>query len=146
MRLTQFSDYSLRTLIYLDASGDRFVPVGEVARGYGISYHHLVKVAAFLVDLGVAESLRGRGGGLRLAKRADQINLGWLVRRTEPDFNLVECFDRANDSCPITRVCYLKHVLRQAERRFLETLDAYTLADLVQGDEGALLCLTRASG
>jgi Rrf2 family transcriptional regulator, nitric oxide-sensitive transcriptional repressor len=127
MRLTQFSDYALRTVLYLGVHDSRLVPLAEVARAYGISYHHLVKVGALLVNLGVVESVRGRGGGLRLALSPAEVNVGWLVRRTEPDFHLVECFDRETDTCPITPVCGLRHALLEAKKSFLETLDRYTL-------------------
>jgi Rrf2 family nitric oxide-sensitive transcriptional repressor len=129
MRLTQFSDYALRTLLYLRVHEDRAVPLAEIARSYAISYHHLVKVAALLGELGLVATVRGRAGGFRLARKAADINLGWLVRHTEPDFHLVECFDRATDTCPITPACKLRGVLLEATRSFLEVLDGYTLAD-----------------
>jgi Rrf2 family nitric oxide-sensitive transcriptional repressor len=88
-----------------------------------------VKVAALLGELGLVTTVRGRAGGFRLAKDAADINLGWLIRRTEPDFHLVECFDRATDSCPITPACKLRNVLMEAMRSFLDVLDGYTLAD-----------------
>ena len=131
MRLTQFSDYALRTLLFLGVRDGEVVSVSEIARSYGISYHHLVKVAAMLTELGLVEAVRGRRGGLRLAKPLAEINVGWVVRRTEPDFCLVECFDAATDSCPITPVCGLKHVLAEAQRSFLSALDRCTLGDLL---------------
>ncbi len=135
MRLTQFSDYALRTLLFLGVHRDRLVPVAEVARSYHVSYNHLTKVAALLVEIGAVESVRGRGGGLRLALEPAEINIGWLVRRTEPDFHLVECFDRASDTCPITSHCMLRRVLQDAQRSFLSTLDAYSLADFLASPE-----------
>jgi len=135
MRLTQFSDYSLRTLLYLGVHSERLVSVAEVARAYRISYNHLVKVAQLLGSLGVVESVRGRGGGLRLAMEPSEIRVGWLVRQTEPDFHLVECFDRTNDTCPITPACMLKHVLHDAQQNFMATLDRYTLADFLASPE-----------
>lgn len=135
MRLTQFSDYALRTLLYLGVNDDRLVPVAEVARAYRISYNHLAKVAGLLVELGLVEPVRGRGGGLRLAAPASGINVGWLVRRTEPDLDLVECFDRTTDTCPITPACKLRHVLVEARQAFLGALDRYTLADLLRSRE-----------
>ena len=131
MRLTQFTDYALRTLIYLGSYQDRLVAVAEVARAYRISYNHLVKVAGLLVDRGVVESARGRGGGLRLARPPREINVGWVVRQTESDFDLVECFDEGSDACPITPACILKSVLEDARDSFLASLDRYTLADLL---------------
>jgi Rrf2 family nitric oxide-sensitive transcriptional repressor len=135
MRLTQFSDYALRTLLYLGANPDRLVSVGEVARAYGISYHHLVKVASLLADVGVVEAVRGRGGGLRLVRPPEEINVGWVVRHTEADFHLVECFDAEHDSCPITPACALKNVLLEARNAFLATLEGYTLADMLATEE-----------
>ena len=135
MRLTQFSDYALRTLLYLGVHDDRLVPVSEVARSYRVSHNHLVKVAAMLTELGVVEAVRGRGGGLRLAVDPAEVNVGWVIRRTEPDFHLVECFDRATDTCPITPACMLKKVLHEARRNFFDTLDRYTLEDFLASPE-----------
>ncbi len=135
MRLTQFTDYALRTLLYLGVHDDRLVPVSEVARSYRVSHNHLVKVAAMLTELGVVEAVRGRGGGLRLAVDPAEVNVGWVIRRTEPDFHLVECFDRATDTCPITPACMLKKVLHEARRNFFDTLDRYTLEDFLASPE-----------
>ena len=131
MRLTQFSDYALRTLLFLGVHDDRLVSIAEVARSYRISYNHLAKVAAMLGELGVVESVRGRGGGLRLARDPVEINIGWLVRRTEPDFHLVECFDPATNTCPIAPACMLLRVLHDAQAAFLRVLDQHTLADFL---------------
>jgi Rrf2 family nitric oxide-sensitive transcriptional repressor len=130
MRLTLFSDYSLRLLVYLTCHSDRVVPLSEVSRAYGISKNHLVKVQQLLLDHGLVASTRGRGGGLRLARPATAIKVGAVVRLTEPDFDLVECFDRKTNTCPIEPACQLKRVLREARSAFLDSLDAYTLADL----------------
>ena len=131
MQLTRFSDYSLRILLYLAAHDDRLVPVEEVSRAYGVSRHHLVKVVQRLVDEDLISSTRGRGGGLRLNRPPAEINVGALVRATEPHLNLVECFDRETNTCPIDQACGLKRVLRDAQRAFLDVLDASTLADFV---------------
>lgn len=131
MQLTRFSDYSLRVLLYLAAHNDRLVPVDEVSRAYGVSRHHLVKVVQRLVDEDLVASTRGRGGGLRLNRRPAEINVGALVRATEPHLNLVECFDADANTCPIDRACGLKHVLQHAQRAFLDVLDGSTLADFV---------------
>jgi len=131
VRLTQFSDFALRTVLFLGVHEGRLVQVSEVARSYRVSYNHLAKVAALLSEIGVVESVRGRGGGLRLARDPSEINIGWLVRHTEPDLHLVECFDQEHDTCPITPVCGLRHVLADAQRAFFETLDRYTLGDLL---------------
>jgi Rrf2 family nitric oxide-sensitive transcriptional repressor len=131
MRLTQFSDYSLRTLLYLSVHQDRSVPLAEIARAYGISYYHLVKVTGSLVEMGSVAAVRGRTGGFRLAKEPDEINVGAVIRRTEPDFYLVECFDGTTDRCPITPACKLRSILKEAQRSFLDVLDRYTLADFL---------------
>jgi Rrf2 family nitric oxide-sensitive transcriptional repressor len=135
VRLTQFSDYALRTLLYLGVHRDRPVPLAEIAQAYGISYHHLVKIAGMLGGLGLVDSVRGRAGGYRLRRELDAINLGWLIRRTEPDFDLVECFDRETDRCPITPACRLKGALAEAKDGFLAVLDGYTLADFAGAPE-----------
>jgi len=131
MRLTQFSDYALRMLLYLAVHRDRPVPVAEMAEAYGISHHHLVKVAGMLGSLGLVSSVRGRAGGFRLSVEPEEVNVGWVVRHTEPDFHLVECFDRERDTCPITPACMLRGVLADAGEAFLATLDGYTLAQFL---------------
>ncbi len=100
VHLTQFSDYSLRLVLYLACHPEQVVSVDEMSRAFGISRHHLVKVVQTLTDLGVVEAQRGRGGGMRLAMRPSEINVGWLVRRTEPHFDLVECFDPGDQYVP----------------------------------------------
>jgi Rrf2 family nitric oxide-sensitive transcriptional repressor len=145
VRLTRFTDYALRTLIYLGAHDERAVPLGEIAAAYGISHNHLVKVAVLLGDLGVVQAARGRRGGLRLAKRPEEINIGWLVRRTEPDLHLVECFD-VRGSCPITGACVLREALYEARGNFLSTLDRYTLASFVSERRNQLIQLWGTGG
>jgi Rrf2 family transcriptional regulator, nitric oxide-sensitive transcriptional repressor len=129
MQLTLFSDYALRLLLYLAAHPDRVISVQEVSRAYGISHHHLVKIVRRLADEGLVLTTRGRGGGLRLGVDPAAINVGALVRATEPHLNLVECFDRATNTCPIARACGLERALRQAQQAFFDVLDRYTLAD-----------------
>ena len=131
MQLTRFSDYSLRLLLYLAAHPDRLVPIDEVSRAYGVSHHHLVKIVQLLVDEELVASTRGRGGGLRLNRPPASINVGALVRLTEPHFDLVECFDRKTNTCPIEPACGLKQVLRDAQHAFLGVLDGRTLADFL---------------
>jgi Rrf2 family nitric oxide-sensitive transcriptional repressor len=129
MQLTQFSDYSLRVLLYLTARPDRWVPLPEISRAYGVSQNHLVKVAQLLQTQGYVESLRGRAGGIRLAKAPSAINVGAVVRATEPHLNLVECFDSRLNTCPIDAACGLKGALVAAQRAFVGELDRFTLAD-----------------
>jgi Rrf2 family transcriptional regulator, nitric oxide-sensitive transcriptional repressor len=127
VHLTQFSDYSLRLVIYLACHSDRVVSVDEVSRAFGISRNHLVKVVQTLTELGVIKAQRGRGGGMQLAMRPTEINVGWLIRRTEPHLDLVECFDPATNTCPIAPACGLKGVLQRAQRAFLGVLDEYSV-------------------
>jgi Rrf2 family nitric oxide-sensitive transcriptional repressor len=127
VHLTQFSDYGLRLAIFLGCHPDRSVSVEEVSRAFGISRHHLVRVVQTLTDLGVVATRRGRGGGMTLALDPSEINVGWLVRRTEPHFNLVECFDHVANTCPIAPACGLKQGLFRAQQAFLAVLDEYTV-------------------
>jgi Rrf2 family nitric oxide-sensitive transcriptional repressor len=145
VHLTQFSDYSLRLVLYLACHPEQLVSADEVSRAFGISRHHLVKVVQTLTDLGVVEAHRGRGGGMALAMRPSEINVGWLIRRTEPHFDLVECFDPGTNTCPIAPACGLKGALRRAQQAFLGVLDEYNLdqlmtrrSDLVTLLEGSL--------
>jgi Rrf2 family transcriptional regulator, nitric oxide-sensitive transcriptional repressor len=131
MRLTNYSDYALRLLMYVACKHGTTVTITEVAGAFHISKNHLMKVAHALALAGVLETTRGRNGGLRLAKPPQDINIGAIVRLTEADSVLVECFDPVTNSCVITRACRLKHVLRQALEDFFKRLDQYTLADLV---------------
>lgn len=131
MHITRYTDYSLRVLVYLAACGDRLVTIQDVADAYGISKNHLMKVVHQLNLKGYIETVRGKNGGMRLRRQPDSINIGDLVRDTEPDFNLVECFS-ANNQCCITPVCGLQSMLQDALQAFLATLDAYTLADVVR--------------
>lgn len=136
MRLTQHTDYALRLLIALAVkarqgeAGQDTITIREVAERYGISRNHLMKVANDLTRAGVAEGLRGRGGGLRLARPAEEINVGAVVRALEDRRDLVECFRPETNTCLISPACRLKGVLGQAQEAFLRVLDGYTLADL----------------
>lgn len=132
MRLTFYSDYSLRLLMYAAMRPGELVTIQEVADSYGISKNHLMKVAFELGRHGILETVRGRKGGLRLARKPNEIGLGEVVRLTEEDFNIVECFDPASNSCGIVRACRLKGVLAKALKAYLAVLDAYTLADLTE--------------
>jgi Rrf2 family nitric oxide-sensitive transcriptional repressor len=140
MRLTLHSDYGLRVLLFLATRPGDTVSIGEVAAGYGISAHHLGKVAQRLGREGYVELLRGSKGGLRLARAPEEISIGEIVRRLEPDLDLVECFDPGSNTCPIVPACGLKGILAEARARFFETLDGHTLADAV-GRPGALVRL-----
>jgi Rrf2 family nitric oxide-sensitive transcriptional repressor len=135
MQLTLFSDYALRLALYLAVHQDRVVPIEEVSRAYGISKNHLVKVVSLLVELNVVESVRGRSGGLKLARSPKEISVGWLVRRTEPNMDLVECFEPRSNTCPIAPECVLKRILQEARESFLAVLDRSTVADLAAPDK-----------
>lgn len=137
MKLTTYTDYSLRTLIYLAAlNEERLCNIQEISTAYGISKNHLMKVVHHLGKLGIIETIRGRNGGFRLAKKPEDINIGKLIRQTEEDFYLVECFNPDNPNpCVITPICGLTHMLREALQAYLQVLDKYTLADIVKRPE-----------
>lgn len=126
MKLTLFTDYSMRVLLYLGARPDRLCSIGEVAQAYRISQNHLMKVVNQLARSGYVESVRGRAGGIRLGRPPEDINIGGLVRQTEEGFDLVDC-----GSCIIAPACGLTGVLKEALGAFLQVLDRYTLADLL---------------
>jgi len=134
MRLTDFSDYSLRLLMYAAVRADQLVTIEETAQVYGISRAHLMKVANQLTRAGFLKAVRGRSGGLALAMRPERIGLGDVLRATEPDFALVECF-RTDNRCLITPRCRLRGVLKEALSAFSDTLDRYTLSDLLLSPE-----------
>ncbi len=138
MRLTQFTDYSLRTLIYLAAHGERLCTIAEIARAYRISENHLMKVVSRLAARGYVETIRGKGGGMRLSRDARLINVGAVVRDMEERFDIVECFDEARQDCPLLPACTLRSVLDDACRSFLATLDRNTLQDVVVGGASGL--------
>jgi Rrf2 family nitric oxide-sensitive transcriptional repressor len=130
MRLTIHTDYALRTLIVLALREGTLVSVGEIADSFGISHHHLIKVAQHLRSGGYVETTRGNGGGVCLAQPAAAINLGAVVRHTENDLYLVTCFD-PDGQCRIHDGCVLRSVLHEALEAFFAVLDRYYLADLV---------------
>lgn len=131
MRLTTYTDYALRVLIYLGLRGDDLSTIQEIAEQYSISKNHLMKVVHVLGQLGYVETIRGKKGGLRLARRPEAITVGEIIRRMEPDMALVECFRNADSQCRIVKTCILQNALGEALDRFFETLDGYTLADLL---------------
>lgn len=136
MRLSAYSDYSLRLLMYAAVKDPGLVTIQDVAAAYGISKNHLMKVAFQLGRQGFLETVRGRGGGLRLARRPEKIGLGDVLRKTEGDFHMVECFDVASNGCAIARACRLRGVLSRALEAYLSVLDEHTLADLAQPRSG----------
>jgi Rrf2 family nitric oxide-sensitive transcriptional repressor len=132
VHLTLHADYSLRVLLYLATRPERLVSTQEVSEAYGISKNHLVRVVQALGKHGYIEVRPGRSGGLTLARAPSEISLGQVFRVTEPDFHLVECFDRESNTCPIAPACGLKGVLFEAREAFMAVLDKYTLADITK--------------
>jgi Rrf2 family nitric oxide-sensitive transcriptional repressor len=135
MRLTVYSDYSLRLLMYLAVRTERLSTIQEVSKAYDISSNHLMKVVHQLGIAGYVETIRGRNGGMRLGKPAAEIGLGQLLRFTEPDMDIVPCFSPENQECPLRRACRLKGALDKARQAFLAVLDEYTLADLTSSPD-----------
>lgn len=131
MRLTTFTDYTLRVLIYLGSHPDRRTTIGEVAEAFRISEHHVAKVVHFLGAAGWLENIRGRGGGMRLALPASQVNIGDVVRLAEGRDVPAECFEPGGNECTLVRDCRLKNALAEAVQAFYETLSRYSLEDLV---------------
>ncbi len=135
MQLTLHTDYSLRVLIYLAQKGDTLSTISEVASFYAISRNHLVKVVHHLAGANFIQTLRGKNGGMRLARAPEDISVGDVVRQMEPNFDIVECLSAGksadNHTCAIASICALKNVLQKASREFLALLDRYSLADAV---------------
>ena len=144
MRLTTFSDYAFRVLIYLGGAQE-LATIADIANAYGISENHLMKVVHQLARLGYVETVRGKGGGMRLARPPREINVGEVLRATEDGFALVECMGEGGSDCRIARACALKGALGEALSAFLETLDRYTLADLVRPSVAKLLLGARGA-
>jgi len=132
MRMTLHTDYALRMLVYVAARPGAICTVSDVATAYGLSRNHLLKVALNLRNLGFISTVRGRSGGIRLAKPPGDINIGALVRATEEDFALVECLQPHGGFCAISPVCMLKGIFSEALAAYLAVLDRYTLADAVR--------------
>lgn len=131
MQLTLFTDYGLRSLMYMTAHQDRLSSVREIAEHYDISRNHLVKVVHKLAQLGYVESSKGKGGGIRLAQDPKTLKLGDLIKQLEPMY-IVECFDNKTNTCRMTSSCELKHYLAEAGQSFIMTMNKYTLADTVK--------------
>jgi len=144
MQLTRYSDYALRVLIYLAVDPDQLATIEEIAERYGVSKAHLMKVVHQLGLAGYVATVRGRKGGLRLGRAPEEIRVGDVVRATEANLALVECFE-ATSRCRIEPACGLRPVLDEALAAFLAVLDRYTLADLVARRRKPLARLLQAS-
>jgi Rrf2 family nitric oxide-sensitive transcriptional repressor len=136
MRLTRHTDNALRALIFLAIHDEAPSRITDIARRMGMSEDHSAKVIARLAELGFVTTLRGRSGGVRLARPATEINIGLVVRATEDNLNLVECFDPATNRCPIAPACALAPALDEALTAFFAVLDRYTLADFAAKPRG----------
>ena len=132
MRITKYTDYALRILIFLEAQPkDRLTTIAELSEIYAISINHVRVIVHKLGKQGYIKNIQGKGGGIRLARDANDISIGDVIRHTENDFHIVECFNPETETvCSISKACKLKGVLNKALNAFLDTLDEYTLADL----------------
>ncbi len=131
MQITYFSDYSLRVLVYLAVKDDK-ASIAEMSQAFGISKNHLGKAVHHLIKLGCLKSIRGKMGGVILAREPEKINLGEIIQKLEPHMDIVECFNRQKDTCTITPACHLKGVFQEAKDAFLAVLKKYSLADITQ--------------
>ena len=131
MRFTLYTDFALRTLIQVALNDGKLTTINDIARSFGISKQHLTKVVSDLRQKGYLDTVRGRGGGIRLRRLPRDINIGQVVRETEDRLDVVGCLGR-RDYCPIERVCVLRNALRDATQAFFGVLDTYSLADLIR--------------
>ncbi|HJV59816.1 MAG TPA: Rrf2 family transcriptional regulator [Albitalea sp.] len=145
MRLAEYTDYTLRVLMYCVSHRDRLVTIAELAEHYGVSKNHLMKIVNDLARQGLIETTRGRGGGLRLLKEPDAIRVGDVVRGAETDFRLVECFDGRTNTCTLTPSCRLKQVFDNALRAYFKELDAATLSDIAFTPRAAAIAMPKPS-
>jgi Rrf2 family nitric oxide-sensitive transcriptional repressor len=136
LRLTLHSDLAFRTLIFLAVAENQGGTIPQIARAYSVSEHHLRKVAASLIEMGLVKATRGRGGGLQLAAPASEISIGATMRRLETDFSLVDCLGVAPDRCAIAGCCGLQTIFMEALDAWFQKLDRYTLADAIGGSRG----------
>lgn len=146
MRMTLHTDYALRMLMMLGIRDGEPVTVQQVANSYGLSRNHLLKVALKLRNLNVITATRGRTGGIALARRPEDINIGAIIRATEDDFAMVECMKTDGGTCLLTPACRLKGVVREALQAYLAVFDKYSLADLIQNKDALGLLLQMEHG
>ena len=140
MQLTQFTDYSLRALIYITLRKESCT-IKDITEAYGISNNHMVKIIHNLAKLGLIKTIRGKNGGIVMASQPETINLGRIITQLEPHFDLVPCFNKEKANCCIAPVCKLKGVLHEAQAAFMEVLDRYTLADVLHNKSDLSLLL-----
>jgi Rrf2 family nitric oxide-sensitive transcriptional repressor len=134
MRLTSYTDYALRTLMFLALNRERLATIGDIAQTHNIAKNHLTKVVHHLGMLGFVETVRGRSGGLRLAREPADITIGDVVRQTESDFYMASCFDESAAGCLYAAGCEMRGALARATKAFLDVLDGVTLAQMVERD------------
>jgi Rrf2 family nitric oxide-sensitive transcriptional repressor len=132
MRLTDYTDYTLRVLMFCALNPDRSVTIAELAESHAVSKNHLMKIVNDLARQGLLQTKRGRGGGFRLSRNPEDINIGAVVRQTETDFRMVECFDASINTCILTSQCQLKHVFNSALKSYMAELDKVSLADVTR--------------
>lgn len=144
LRLTQYSNFALRTLQFLALRAPEIASVDDVAQAHKISKAHLMKVAYELGQRGYVETIRGRNGGMRLSRRAEEITVGEIIRWTEAPLELVECFNPETNTCPLQGHCHLSRGIQRALRAFLSVLDDLTIADIIV-NRGELMGLFEAN-
>ncbi|HJD61727.1 MAG TPA: Rrf2 family transcriptional regulator [Rickettsia endosymbiont of Columbicola hoogstraali] len=130
MQITSFTDYGLRSLIYLTYKQEKICSIKEIAEYYNISLNHLVKVIHKLVQLGYISSSKGKGGGIKIAFNPSSMKLGDIIEKLEPNMDIVECFNKDNQ-CRINNSCQFKHFIKEASNAFIKTLNNYTLEDAI---------------
>ncbi len=131
MQLTLYTDYSFRVLLYLGVNRDRLCTIAEISERCIATQNHLVKVVHNLGREGYIQTMRGRTGGIRLKKEPEEISLTDIIRCTEVNLNIAECL-RENNKCHITSACKIKNIFKEAQNQFIQTLDNYTVADLLK--------------
>lgn len=142
MRLTAYTNYALRTLVYCALHPDQLVRIQDIADAHGISRAHLLKAARQLGQLGFLENVRGRTGGVRLGMAPEDIVIGEVVRHTEGDLEIVECFNASTNTCPLIGVCKLSTLFHNGLRAFLAELDKVTLANMITNGPEQLMRLS----
>lgn len=141
MELSRFTDYALRVLIYAASREGEKITLGELTEVYRISHHHLVKIVHFLGKEGYLTNRRGRSGGIILGRKAEEIIVGEVIRKTESHLNLVECFNPENTFCRIAPACQLRGIIFEARDAFLKVLDGYTIASITANRKSLLRLL-----